>query len=107
VDRIEAEGIDARLARHRAMAERVWAWCEATGLEILAAPGFRSPTVTAVKCPPGWTGPTVAAAVRAHGYQVATGYGRMKEETFRIGHMGDHDMQGLSGLLEALTLVFG
>jgi aspartate aminotransferase-like enzyme len=105
VDRIEAEGIDVRLERHQRMAERTREWCSGMGLEILARPPFRGPTVTAVKCPAGWTGPQVAAAVRQHGYQVATGYGRMKDETFRIGHMGDHTLDGLNGLLDALTTV--
>jgi predicted phosphoserine aminotransferase len=103
VDRIEAEGIDARLARHRVMAERTWEWCESMGLDTLAPPQFRGPTVTAVKCPPGWTGPKVAAAVKQQGYEVATGYGRLKDETFRIGHMGDHTLDGLNGLLDVLS----
>lgn len=103
LDRMEVEGLDRRLERHRLMAERTWAWCDEMGLDILASPGFRSPTVTAVRCPEGWTGPEVAAAVKARGYQVATGYGRMKEETFRIGHMGEHTMEGLEGLLDVLT----
>jgi aspartate aminotransferase-like enzyme len=103
LDRFEAEGIEARLARHRVMAERTWDWCATMGLETLAQPPFRGPTVTAVKCPAGWTGPQVAAAVKQHGYQVATGYGRMKDDTFRIGHMGDHTLDGLNGLLDVLT----
>ena len=73
------------------------------GLETLAPPEFRGPTVTAVKCPAGWTGPKVAAAVKQHGYEIATGYGRMKDETFRIGHMGDHTLDGLNGLLDVLS----
>jgi predicted phosphoserine aminotransferase len=103
--RIEREGIDARLERHRAMAERTWAWCEEMGLVILAQPGFRSPTVTTILCPGDWTGPSLAAAVKAQGFSIATGYGRMKDETFRIGHMGDHTMDRLEALLEVLTNV--
>jgi predicted phosphoserine aminotransferase len=102
---IEEEGIEQRWTRHRAMAERTWAWCDELGLEILATPEFRGPTVTTIRCPGGWTGPAVAAAVKHHGFQVATGYGRMKEESFRIGHMGDHTVDGLENLLEVLTSV--
>jgi predicted phosphoserine aminotransferase len=100
---IETEGLDDRLDRHRRMAERTWAWCEERGLRILAAPGFRSPTVTTVYCPDGWTGPSLAAAVKARGFQIATGYGRMKDETFRIGHMGDHSPAALEELLDVLA----
>jgi predicted phosphoserine aminotransferase len=102
VRHIQAEGIDARIARHQAMAERTWQWCDARGLTILAEPGFRSPTVTTVNCPAGWDGPALAAAVKAHGWQIATGYGRMRDETFRIGHMGDHTMDSLNDLLGVL-----
>jgi len=102
--RIEAEGFEQRLARHRRMAERTWAWCGENGLEILVRDeAYRAPTVTTIRCPDGWTGPKVAGAVKEHGYQIATGYGRMKDDTFRIGHMGDHSEQGLEGLLEVLT----
>jgi predicted phosphoserine aminotransferase len=102
VELIEAEGFERRLERHREMAERTWRWCDELGLSILAAPGFRSPTVTTIHCPQGWTGPQVAHAVKEHGYQIATGYGRMKDQTFRIGHMGDHTLDGLEGLLDVL-----
>ncbi|HEX6307387.1 MAG TPA: alanine--glyoxylate aminotransferase family protein [Longimicrobiales bacterium] len=106
VDWIEQEGIEARLARHREMAERTWSWCDALGLEILVTdPAFRSPTVTCVRCPEGFTGPQVAAAVKQRGFQIATGYGRMKDETFRIGHMGDHTVDRLEDLLEVLRKV--
>ena len=105
LDFIEDETIDGRIERHRQMAERVWSWCDEMGLRILAAPGFRSPTVTTVYCPEGWTGPKLASEIKQHGYNIATGYGRMKDETFRIGHMGDHTVEGIEGLLQALTMV--
>jgi predicted phosphoserine aminotransferase len=107
VEYIQAEGIDARVARHEAMAQRMVEWCDGHGLAILAQPGFRSPTVTTILCPKGWTGPSLAAAVKERGYQVATGYGRMKDETFRIGHMGDHTMDALETLLGVLDEVLG
>jgi predicted phosphoserine aminotransferase len=104
--RIEAEGMDARLARHGRMAQRTWAWAEENGVEILVQDeAFRSPTVTTLRCPAGWAGPSLAAAVKERGYQIATGYGRMKDETFRIGHMGDHTEAALEGLLDVLTEV--
>ncbi|MEX1184469.1 MAG: alanine--glyoxylate aminotransferase family protein [Gemmatimonadota bacterium] len=105
VDRIAADGIDNRIERHRAMAERLWQWCDEKGLEILADAPHRAPTVTAIKSPAGWTGPKLAAAVKQQGYSIATGYGRMKDETIRIGHMGDHTLDGLNGLLEVLGRV--
>jgi aspartate aminotransferase-like enzyme len=105
--RIVAEGMEARWARHQAMAERTWRWVEETGarlgvpLRVLAPEGHRSTTVTAVVLPPGITGAAVAGAVRERGYVVGAGYGALRETTFRIGHMGDHTFVGLEGCLAA------
>jgi predicted phosphoserine aminotransferase len=99
---IEEEGLENRLARHRAMAERTWAWCDEIGLEILAPPQFRGPTVTTIRCPDGWKGPQLTAAVKQRGFQIATGYGKMKDESFRIGHMGDHTVDDLEALLDVI-----
>jgi predicted phosphoserine aminotransferase len=106
VDRIAEEGLDQRLVRHRIMAERTWAWCDELGLEILVRdPAFRSPTVTTIKAPAGMTGPQIVAAAGRQGFSIATGYGRMKEESFRIGHMGDHTPDRLEKLLDVLKKV--
>ena len=39
------------------------------------------------------------------GYTIASGYGTLKESTFRIGHMGDHTTDELDALLDELTAV--
>lgn len=108
---IRGETMEARWARHAAMARRTWEWIEemagrGTALEILAPEGQRSPTVTCVRPPVGWTGPRVVAEAKARGFSLATGYGRLKDETFRIGHMGDLTPTHLEALLEALEHVF-
>ncbi len=105
---IEAEGVEGRWRRHAEMAERVWAWVDrlrddGVDLRILAPAGSRSPTVTCVVPPPGWTGATVVAAARERGFALATGYGKLRERTFRIGHMGDHSVAEVDALLDALT----
>ncbi len=107
MEAIVEEGIDARWARHRAMAERTYAWVDerrAEGLElgILAPAGYRSPTVTCVTLPPDIQGSAICAAMRAQGFVIASGYGRMKDDMVRIGHMGDHSLEELDVLLETL-----
>jgi aspartate aminotransferase-like enzyme len=111
LDHIREETIEGRWARHQAMAERTWQWVgemngRGVGLEIVAPDGYRAPTVTTIRTPDGWSGPRVAAEVKARGFQVATGYGRMKDESFRIGHMGDHTLDTLEELLDVLEEVF-
>lgn len=111
VKRIQAEGIGARIARHRAMAERCLEWVETRGarwgLRVLAPEGRRSPTNTAIVLPAEMKGPQVAAALEERGWTIAPGYGRLRDTTFRIGHMGDHTVEELDGLLAELEEVLG
>ena len=41
----------------------------------------------------------MAAAVKARGFTIGSGYGKVRETTFRIGHMGDHTVAGLERCL--------
>ncbi len=106
--RIEAEGLEARWRRHDAMAQRTRAWVRElaarTGraFAVLAPEGRRSPTITGVRLPEDRTGSEVARAARERGFTIAPGYGRLRESTFRIGHMGDHTLEELEALLEML-----
>ncbi len=103
---IAVEGIEARWARHAAMAERVRVWAAAReGYGILAAAGSRAHTVTAVTVPEGKSGKTIADQVEKEGYVIGSGYGKLKDKTFRIGHMGDHTRRGLEGCLAAIERV--
>jgi aspartate aminotransferase-like enzyme len=102
---IVAEGIEARWARHAAMAETTWRWvhalAERTGMPFacFAPEGARSHTVTCVQVPPGFPADKLVAAVEARGYVIGGGYGALKSSTFRIGHMGDHTVAGLTACL--------
>lgn len=108
--RIAAEGIEARWARHRAMAERTWSWVDdmrerGVALEVLAPPGGRSPTVTCVMLPSGISGPSITDAMARRGFTIGGGYGKLKPSAFRIGHMGDHTVAELDILLSHLEEV--
>jgi aspartate aminotransferase-like enzyme len=110
-DAMQRETNERRWERHAEMARRTVAWvadmnARGVALEILAPEGYRSPTVTTIRPPEGWTGPRVAAAARERGFSIATGYGKLRESTFRIGHMGDHTLEELDALLEALEDAF-
>lgn len=96
------EGIEARWARHAAMREMTVEWVEqmGSGLAVLAPEGARSPTVTTIVLPEGITGPEVVRAVAKRGYVIGGGYGKLKETTVRIGHMGDHTQDGLRRCLD-------
>lgn len=108
LDFMEAEGFEARLERHMAMAKRTWQWVDTmreekgVRLEMLAAEEYRSPTVSCIRLPENWTGPQLYNAMKKKGWELATGYGSLKETSFRIGHMGDHTLEELEELLGVL-----
>jgi aspartate aminotransferase-like enzyme len=112
LESIRQESLRVRWERHAAMARLVWDWVarmreeRGVDLHVLAPPGFRSPTVTAIRLPARWSGPQVARAMLERGWVIGGGYGRLKETSVRIGHMGDHTTGELEELLAALEEVF-
>jgi aspartate aminotransferase-like enzyme len=110
-ERIRAEGVEARAARHWAMAERAWGWVEERGprwgLSLFAPRGRRSPTVTTVAVGGTLPATEICKGMTKRGWTLGTGYGALKDTTFRIGHMGDHTVEELDALLAALEEVLG
>ncbi|MEP6764730.1 MAG: alanine--glyoxylate aminotransferase family protein [Gemmatimonadaceae bacterium] len=106
---IAKEGIERRWARHVSMMEHMHSWVmearQQTGLalDVLAPLESRSPTVTAVTLPVTISGDAVARAVSERGFVIGSGYGQLKKSTFRVGHMGDHTVDGLAHCLDAVT----
>jgi aspartate aminotransferase-like enzyme len=108
---IKAEGLEARWARHKAMAARTQEWItkisDETGKRLgnIAPLGFQSPTVSTIKLPSDLPAESFTAAVGKRGIVVGNGYGKLKSSTFRIGHMGDHTMETLERCLAACSSV--
>ncbi|MEM1719205.1 MAG: aspartate aminotransferase, partial [Thermosphaera sp.] len=79
------------------------------GLRLFAEPGYYSPTITVIYNPPGIKGPVIYEELRKRGIEIAKGYGKVKDDTFRIGHMGyitDEDIELLfSTLREVLSTI--
>lgn len=91
-------GKEAWLKMYSERAEKIRKGVLDLGLELFAKPGYYSPTITVVKTPPGIRGIEVYEAMRKRGFEIAKGYGPVKEYTFRIGHMGyitDEDIREL------------
>jgi aspartate aminotransferase-like enzyme len=104
---IGREGIEMRWERHLQMRDATAEWVQGmrerrgVNLGILAPEGARSPTVSVITLPAGMASKEVREAILARGYTVGGGYGKLGETTFRIGHMGDHTLDGLTRCLHA------
>lgn len=103
LSRIEQEGgVEARWQRHDAMRRRTEEWAAKRGLTYLPREGRRSWTVSCIKLPAGKSSKDVVSAVKQEGWTIGSGYGALKDSTFRIGHMGDHTVAGLDALLAVI-----
>jgi aspartate aminotransferase-like enzyme len=102
LDRILAEGLENRFARHSAMATRVQEWAEAHDLSMYAPEGYRSQTVTTIKNERGISIPDLNAFLKQKDMRIAGGYGPIKASTFRIAHMGETQLEDIEKLLEAM-----
>ena len=105
LDAIMKEGLEARWERHREMRdlvlERTAAYAEpASSKEAL------SPSVSAL-LPIRITSADLLAGMRDRGFTLGGGYGKWKENTFRIGHMGDIQLTDLAAMLDVLEEVAG
>ena len=101
--RIASEGLDARFARHRRMRERVEAWVGEHGrCGIMAPPGRRSDTVTALRLAPARSAVALARELAREGWQVTTGIEGDEDRVIRIGHMGDVTLEHLDALLATI-----
>jgi len=96
-----AEGLDARYARHAAMAERMQSWAFEHGMEPLAPEGYRSKTVSTIRNLRGVDIAALNEFLLTKGMRIANGYGDLKNKTFRIAHMGETQMHHIDELLDA------
>jgi len=99
--RILEEGMEQREARHRAMAARAQEYARRKWA-LFADDDYLSPTVTTVRVPEGMDPTGLRQALLGQGIARGGRYGKLKADTFRIGHMGEHTLAGLEDLLERI-----
>ena len=100
--RIAEETLDNRWARHTAMRDATIDWASRHGFEPFVETASRSSTVTTLTAS-GHNVEDLASRARSAGFAMDKGYGKLKGEAFRIGHMGDHTPQRLQQLLHSLV----
>ena len=90
------------LEMYRKRSEMIRDGVRKIGLDFLAEKGYESPTITAVLTPEGVNGTEVYEAMRGRGFELAKGYGSVKEKTFRIGNMGYMRFADIQEMLQNL-----
>jgi aspartate aminotransferase-like enzyme len=105
LDRMFREGMENRFARHETMARLCRGWAE-EHFALFPEKGYESVTLTAVR---NTRGISIAELnrklIERHGAVISDGYGKLKDRTFRIAHMGEitvADLEELLGWIEEL-----
>jgi len=102
------EGHRERAERHREMAEYTRDWAR-EHFDLFPEAGYESRTVSCIENTRGIdVAATIDAVSEQYDYVFSNGYGsQLGEETFRIGHMGEHDVESIRALTDAIEDVAG
>jgi aspartate aminotransferase-like enzyme len=104
---IAAEGLEARYARHLALAQATRQWARNHGFTLFPEAGYESVTLTCVNNGAKSGGrvvdvPKLQKLVKDQGFLIDGGYGKIKGTTFRISNMGDETPATMNELYAAL-----
>jgi predicted phosphoserine aminotransferase len=102
------EGHEARDQRHREMKEHTQEWAR-EHFDMFAEEGYRSQTVACIENTQGIdVAGTIEQVSAEYDMVFSNGYGsQLGERTFRIGHMGEHDVESVRALTDAIEDVAG
>jgi predicted phosphoserine aminotransferase len=105
--RMLAEGMEARFARHRRMADLVRDWAR-RHFALFPEPGHESDTLTCIRNTRKIDVSALNAKLLAqHDCIISNGYSKLKDVTFRIAHMGDMQEQDMRQLLAWIDEILG
>ncbi len=103
LDYMLAEGLEARFARHAQMAQATRDWVAEAGFAMFSEEGYHSPTVTTVTNTRRIDVKALNKFLKARGMTISDGYGKLKDSTFRIAHMGDLMPSDMDELFAAMN----
>jgi len=98
-EKLLKEGMENVWQRHKQMGDFVRAWAKEK-FDLFPEEQYASNTLTTVKNTQGINvAETIKAIQQKHNTIFGNGYGKLKEQTFRIAHMGDITLDDLKELL--------
>jgi len=104
LDLIFEEGLENVWARHKEVSDFVKKRCtEGMGFELFPDERYTSQTLSCISTKgKGINSKELLAKMKAKGYIVGSGYGPLKEESFRVGNMGNVYMGDVEEMLEVM-----
>jgi aspartate aminotransferase-like enzyme len=101
MDLLLEETYDHVYQRHKEMADYTQQWAK-KHFALFPEPGYESITVSCIQNTSGKNVQELNSKLAEKGFMISNGYGKLKEKTFRIGHMGEWN---LAGIKEVLALI--
>jgi aspartate aminotransferase-like enzyme len=102
-----AKDLDAHWAKHFDMAKLVREWAKSRGFELFPEPGYESLSLTCITNTKGISVADLNSELGKRGYSLSNGYGKLKEKTFRIAHMGTMTLPEVRDLLLNVDDILG
>ncbi len=106
LQKMKAETLEKRYERHAEMAQMARNWARER-FALFAEPGYESLTVTTVVNTRNVDIVKLNEELGRRGFAISNGYGKLKNQTFRIGHMGDLTTGDLKSLLANIDEIIG
>jgi aspartate aminotransferase-like enzyme len=106
MDLLLAETYDKVYQRHLDMANYTQAWAK-KNFAMFPEPGYESVTVSCITNTQGKDVKALNQALGERGYMISGGYGKMADKTFRIGHMGEWNLDGIKTVISLIDEIWG
>ena len=105
LDMMLQETYDEIYKRHKDMAEHTQRWAK-KHFAMFPEPGYESVTVSCIQNTLGKNVRELNEKLAQKGYMISNGYGKLAEKTFRIGHMGEWNLTGITEVLAAIDEIW-
>jgi aspartate aminotransferase-like enzyme len=106
MDLLLEETYDRVYRRHNDMANYTQQWAK-QHFAMFPEPGYESITVSCILNTLNKNVKELNQKLAEKGYLISGGYGKMAEKTFRIGHMGEWDLNGIKEVLSTIDEIWG
>ncbi|NUN49288.1 MAG: alanine--glyoxylate aminotransferase family protein [Candidatus Brocadiae bacterium] len=103
LERFEKEGFENRYRRHANLKETCWNWMKEHGFGLFPEKGFESVTLTCASNTRKVDVPKWVKRMSDRGFVISEGYGRLKNDAFRVAHMADCTMDDLKECLGVMS----
>ena len=105
IEDIQAEGLDARYARHAQLNKMVRDWGYSKGFKLFPDEDHGSISLNCFANTPNIDVATLNKILKSeHNLVIDGGYGKLKGKTFRISNMGDETVATITALLASLDV---